>query len=137
MFLVLFACASEPAPPAPPAVTEAPKPAAAEVKAARAVKAADLKTDLDAKKVPVLVDVRTTGEYASGHVPGALNIPIDQLDGRLAELESYKAGEVYVICAVGGRSARAANVLGAKGFSAVNVSDGTDAWVAAGFPVEK
>lgn len=142
MLLILFACASEPAPaPAPtptasPAPAEAPKPAT-EAKAGRSIKAADLKADLDAKKVPVLVDVRSTGEFASGHVPGALNIPIDQLEGRVAELDAYKGAEVYLICQVGGRSARAQSLLGAKGFTTVNVSDGTAAWASGGFPVEK
>lgn len=143
MFLILLACASEPAPaptpaaPAPEAPKAAAPSAAADVKQGRVIKSPDLKADQEAKKVPVLVDVRSAQEYASGHVPGALNIPIDQLDGRVAELDGYKSGEVYLICQVGGRSARASSMLGAKGFSTVNVSDGTAGWVAAGFPVEK
>lgn len=142
MFLILLACASEPAPtPAPAAEPPKAEPAApspaADVKQGRVIKSADLKADQDAKKVPVLVDVRSAQEFASGHVPGALNIPIDQLDGRVAELDAYKGGEVYLICQVGGRSARASSMLGAKGFSTVNVSDGTAGWMAAGFPVEK
>ena len=124
----------EAAPKAEAAPAAAPKPAAAE---ARSVTAAGLKTELDAKKVPVLVDVRTPGEYGGGHVPGAKSIPIDELPSRVSELEAFKTGPVYVICASGGRSARGAALLSSQGFDAVNVSDGTSAWVAAGFPVER
>ena len=138
MLFFVLACASDPAPaPAPAAPPAAEKKPAAEVKQGRVIKSADLKADQEANKVPVLIDVRTADEFASGHVPGAKSIPIDQLDGRVAELEGYKAGEVYLICQVGGRSARASSMLGAKGFTTVNVSDGTAGWVAAGFPVEK
>lgn len=97
---------------------------------------AGLKAAMDAGPV-TLIDVRTPGEYAGGHVPGAVNIPLDQLQGRLSELESKKSETVYLICAVGGRSARATNMLASAGFStAVNVDGGTNGWKAAGYPVE-
>ena len=95
MLFFVLACASDPAPaPAPAAPPAAEKKPAAEVKQGRVIKSADLKADQEANKVPVLIDVRTADEFASGHVPGAKSIPIDQLDGRVAELEGYTAGEV-------------------------------------------
>ena len=95
-----------------------------------------LKTALDAGQVPVLVDVRSAEEYAAGHVKGARNIPVGQVQGRLAELEAYKGGDVYVICQSGGRSAKASATLAAAGYKAVNVTGGTGGWVKKGYPVE-
>lgn len=94
---------------------------------------ATLKADLDRGAVPLLIDVRTPEEFAGGHVPAARNVPIDDLDTRVAELGT---GEVYVICQSGGRSARASAALAAKGLHPVNVTGGTGAWKAAGYPVE-
>lgn len=74
-----------------------------------------------------LVDVRSPEEYGSGHLDGAVNIPIDQLDGRLAELEP-KASPVVVYCASGFRSGRAAKALAAAGFSNVADLGAMDDW---------
>ena len=129
--LLALACAGSPAPSAP---TTAGTEAAAT--SLREIDVATLKADLDGKKVPILVDVRSPQEFSSGHVPGAKNIPIDQLASRESELEAHKSGDVYVICAVGGRSAAASKSLAGKGFHAVNVAGGTKAWTAAGYPTE-
>jgi rhodanese-related sulfurtransferase len=124
--------AATPPPAAPPPGPTAPKPASA----VRNVDVNTLAADRTAGKVPLLVDVRTPEEFASGHVPGARNIPVDELGGHLAELESYKSGDVYLICQSGGRSARAAEQLSGAGYHAVNVQGGTGAWKAAGLPTE-
>ena len=85
----------------------------------------------------LVVDVRSPEEFASGHVPGAVNIPLDQLGARMTELDPHKAETLYVVCAVGGRSAKATSQLRDAGFSgAVNVDGGTQGWIAAGHPVE-
>ncbi len=92
---------------------------------------------LEAGTVPVLVDVRTPAEYANGHVPLAINIPVDELPGRMDELSAYRDVSLYVICQSGGRSSRAANQLLDAGFKApINVEGGTGAWVQAGKAVE-
>ncbi|MFZ5479737.1 MAG: rhodanese-like domain-containing protein [Myxococcota bacterium] len=65
-----------------------------------------------------LVDVRSTGEFASRHLDGALNIPVDQIDRRAGEL-GPKEKPVVLYCASGARSARAASVLKARGFTEV------------------
>lgn len=95
-----------------------------------------LASDLGAGRVPLLIDVRTPEEFASGHVPGARNIPVDQLEARLAELEDFSGGEIYLVCRSGGRSARGADALAGHGFRTVNVAGGTLAWVEAGHATE-
>jgi rhodanese-related sulfurtransferase len=80
-----------------------------------------------------LVDVRTADEYAGGHVPGAVLVPLHELGERHAELPTDE--EVFVICHVGGRSAAAVAALNRAGYRTVNVAGGTAAWVEAGLPV--
>ena len=86
-------------------------------------------SDLDA---PNLIDVREADEYVSGHVPGAINIPLSELVGR--ESECGLGDTVYVICQAGGRSARAcehlSQQLNLQSVSFVNVLGGTGAWIA-------
>lgn len=82
----------------------------------------------------VLIDVREPDEYASAHVPGAINIPLGQLRSRVSEVPS--APEVHVICQSGRRSAQATEVLTAEGVRAINVDGGTTAWIQAGLPTE-
>ncbi len=88
------------------------------------------------KKVPLLVDVRTQGEWDGGHVPQAIHIPLNDVQNRVGELESHKDDTIYVICARGGRSAQAGSWLSSQGFTVVNVAGGTLGWQAAGFPTE-
>ena len=110
-------------------------PATAPAAIVRNIDVAALRADLDRGVVRLLIDVRTTGEYAGGHVPGAKNVPLDQLDARIGEFGTAEH-EVYVICQSGARSGRAGAALAAKGLRPVNVTGGTGAWKAAGFPVE-
>lgn len=118
------------APPAAP--TSAPPAAPAEAPASRDLDVAALKTT----GLPV-IDVRTPEEFAQGHVPGARNVPLDQLAARLPELEPLKGQEFAVICASGRRSLEATSTLHAAGFSgARNVLGGTRGWQAAGYPLE-
>lgn len=144
LLALLLACGGSaetpPAAPAPdaPAAAPAPAPAAAppEGEVGDAVDIAELKARLDAGQVPVLVDVRTQQEWDSGHVPGAVHIPMNEIQARQAEIESYKDGPVYFICASGNRSGRVSAQMRKVGYHAVNVEGGTSAWKAAGHPVE-
>lgn len=93
----------------------------------------EIDTDQAARAIAagaVVVDVREAGEYAAGHVPGALNIPMGRLTARLDELD--RNAPVHVICASGNRSAAMTDVLTARGFDAVNVAGGTAAWIESG-----
>ncbi|MGY0071223.1 rhodanese-like domain-containing protein [Streptomyces sp. QTS137] len=80
-----------------------------------------------------VIDVRTPGEYAGGHIPGALNIPLDQLDRALPDIRSAAGrGEVLVVCASGARSENARRMLAENGVRAATLSGGTGAWAAEG-----
>ncbi|MFC5379265.1 rhodanese-like domain-containing protein [Aquipuribacter nitratireducens] len=80
----------------------------------------------------VVVDVREPSEYVAGHVPGALNVPLSTVASRAGGLPD---GRLYVVCASGGRSKAATDVLRRAGRDAVSVAGGTQGWVAAGNPV--
>jgi NADPH-dependent 2,4-dienoyl-CoA reductase/sulfur reductase-like enzyme/rhodanese-related sulfurtransferase len=71
---------------------------------------------------PFLVDVRTPPEYSAGHLPGAVNIPVDDLRFRLGELPHD--GEIVVYCQVGQRGYLATRILRQAGFPAVNLGGG-------------
>ncbi len=72
----------------------------------------------------LILDVRNPQEYAQGHVPGAINIPHNQLGSRLAEIGSYKGKEIVLYCRSGGCAGIAANTLQAAGFSKLLHLDG-------------
>ena len=78
----------------------------------------------------VVIDVREADEYDSGHVPGALFVPLSELEQRVDEVPSGEP--VLVICKSGGRSMRAAEALAGRGRECVNVAGGTMAWMASG-----
>ncbi|KAA9133812.1 rhodanese-like domain-containing protein [Microbacterium caowuchunii] len=81
-----------------------------------------------------LIDVREPDEFAAGHVPGAVNVPMSSIGGRLDELPD---GAFDVICQAGGRSGRVVEALEARGYDATNVDGGTGEWIASGYPVER
>jgi phage shock protein E len=83
-----------------------------------------------------VLDVRTPQEYAEGHVPGAVNVPHDQLASRLDEVP--KDRDVVVYCRSGRRSDLAADVLAEHGYQRVFRLEGDmQKWLAAGRPVDK
>lgn len=86
---------------------------------------------------PVLLDVRSAGEFARGHVPGAVNIPHDQLASRAEELAHARDRDVVVYCERGGRAAKASATLRGAGFSSIKQLTGDmAAWRKAELPVE-
>jgi rhodanese-related sulfurtransferase len=80
-----------------------------------------------------LLDVREDEEWAAGHAPDAVHIPLGELGGRAEQVPRDQ--EVYVICRSGSRSAYAAQALGAGGWNAANVADGMLGWESAGRPM--
>jgi rhodanese-related sulfurtransferase len=77
----------------------------------------------------VILDVRTKDEYKSGHIPGAVSIPVDQLPSRISELEKYIDKPVLVYCASGGRSPRAVSTLLHSKFTNIyHLSRGISTW---------
>ena len=77
-----------------------------------------------------LLDVREDDEWAAGHAPSAVHIPVRALGERAAEIPQDR--EVYVICRAGSRSAYAAQALAGAGWKTVNVADGMTGWAVAG-----
>jgi rhodanese-related sulfurtransferase len=133
VLVAVLACSTPAVSADPPAAADATSPAPAA--SVRGIDVAALHADLARGAVPLLVDVRTPEEFAAGHVPGAKNVPLDQLEGRLAELGAPGA-ELHVICQSGRRSANASATLVTKGYVPVDVLGGTAAWRAAGYAVE-
>lgn len=77
----------------------------------------------------LILDVRSSGEYKTGHIPNAKNLPVDTLSSKLSTLNSYKDSEIVVYCASGGRSARACDILSKNGFNKVyNLSGGVSSY---------
>ncbi|WJV50375.1 rhodanese-like domain-containing protein [Streptomyces flavofungini] len=86
----------------------------------------------------VVVDVRTPAEFASGHLPGAHNIPLERLPEALPALDAAAArGELLMVCATGNRSARACARLAEDGVPAATLTDGTTGWTGRGYDVER
>jgi hydroxyacylglutathione hydrolase len=81
-----------------------------------------------------VLDVRRPGEYSNGHIPDAVNVPLNELQERIADVD--RSRPLAVICAGGYRSSAAASILQRHHFARLyNVIGGTSAWVAAGYEV--
>lgn len=86
----------------------------------------------------VLIDVCGPDEYAAGHAGGAKNVPLDELETRLPSVVKNKAVPVVMVCASGGRAARAAVIARKLGYEKAQVlAGGLKSWKEAGLPVEK
>ncbi|HEX7202591.1 MAG TPA: rhodanese-like domain-containing protein [Arthrobacter sp.] len=79
-----------------------------------------------------LVDVRSREEHATAHIPGSLNIPLEELPSRLADLPN---NTIHVLCGSGKRSSQAVRILADRGYQTVNVAGGITEWYRAGHPV--
>jgi rhodanese-related sulfurtransferase len=98
----------------------------------------ELKRRLDSGDAVAVIDVRGPDEFtgALGHIATARNIPIAELDGRLAELAGLERAPIVLVCRTDKRSAAAAHTLHAAGFSQVSVlRQGMQQWNEAGLPV--
>ncbi|GAA1072558.1 MULTISPECIES: rhodanese-like domain-containing protein [Kitasatospora] len=85
-----------------------------------------------------VVDVRSPGEYAAGHIPGAHNVPLDRLDEAMPTLRAVAGrGGVAVVCASGNRSRTACERLAAEGITALTLTGGTSAWAGDGHPLDR
>lgn len=82
----------------------------------------------------VLLDVREPDEWAAGHAPGALHVPVGDVPARLAELPRDR--DVVLVCHGGGRSSRTAAWLLDQGYACRNLTGGMVAYAAAGLPLE-
>lgn len=90
--------------------------------------------DADRENI-VVIDVRRDDEWVTGHVTGAIHIPIDDLADRMDEVPEDK--KVLFICAAGVRSGLACEVASSMGYDTenlYNIDDGTPFWIAANHP---
>jgi rhodanese-related sulfurtransferase len=94
-------------------------------------------SEMYAEHKAVIVDVREDSEWNEQHIPGAIHIPLAQLNGRISELKQYKDTPVITQCKAGGRSAKALEVLKSVGFTKVyNMDGGIMAWDKAGLKTD-
>lgn len=93
----------------------------------------DTLDELDPTEIQ-LIDVREADEFEEARVHGTVHVPLGTVPDALESLDRSRT--VYVICASGGRSLRAAEFLVDAGFDAVNVAGGTKGWIASGRPVD-
>lgn len=90
---------------------------------------------VDGKQPHTLVDVRSAEEYAGGYIPGAINIAVHELGGKLDRIPKDKP--VIVYCRSGNRSAHAAQTLVAAGYSEVYDLGGLFEWARHGLPLKR
>lgn len=98
----------------------------AETPSVGTITAAELSQRLQESRAPVILDVRTPGEYLSGHIKGALNVSHDELERRLGEIPGDKSSEIVVYCQSGRRAAIAEKILVEKGYT--NIKDLAGHW---------
>ncbi len=99
---------------------------------------AELRRRLDAGEPLVLIDVRQAEEFSAppGHLPGALNLPLPELPGRIAEAAAHQKS-VVLVCKTDRRSARAADLLISAGMTDIAIlRGGTDGWHQQGLKLE-
>ena len=96
------------------------------------ISSADLRRRMAGEHRPQLIDVRSPGEFAAGHVPSAVNIPMEQLESRLDDICDH----AVLICQSGTRATVSAEWIGGQR-SPIILKGGTSAWQSAGYPVVK
>jgi thioredoxin len=100
------------------------------------IDAAAAKALIDADAPPLILDVRTPGEYYAGHIAGARLIPVQQLQARIKEIADHKNKKILVYCRSGNRSVVASEILVADGFKDIaHLRGGILDWMKAGFPL--
>lgn len=83
-----------------------------------------------------VLDVRDEGEFATGHIPGAIGLSFKHLDARIADTPLAPGDRIWVVCKSGQRSSTACSLLLRAGYTdPINVTGGMDAWKAAAFPL--
>jgi rhodanese-related sulfurtransferase len=102
------------------------------------IETSELQRRVSSGAVLILIDVRGSDEFTAppGHLPGAVNIPLPELPGRVTEIAA-RAQPVVLVCKTDRRSARAAELLLASGLRDVTVlRGGTDGWHQQGLPLD-
>lgn len=108
--------------------------AAVQAKVNTKIAPADYQAQFGANADHILIDVRTPEEFASGHIPGAVNIAVDELAQRLNEVPQDIPVVLY--CRSGNRSGQAAQLLDRAGYAQIYDLGGIATWAQQGYPVE-
>ncbi|MDH3689356.1 MAG: rhodanese-like domain-containing protein [Gammaproteobacteria bacterium] len=86
----------------------------------------------------IVVDISDVNDYKKGHVPNAINIPLDSFSDGINKLRKHKSKPIVVACRAGNRAARAASILRKEGFESLyTLSGGFASWEKENLPVEK
>jgi rhodanese-related sulfurtransferase len=125
--------------PAPPPMNPKVKEMVGAAKAGvKTVSAEEAKKAIDSKEKAVFLDVRDAGEFAAGHLPGAMNISRGTLEFNVFGKLPDQNAKIYVYCKTAGRSALATKTLNDLGYKNACLVDVQYAdWVKAGYPVER
>jgi len=97
------------------------------------IQTSDLKRRLEAGETLQIIDVRSPGEYASGHIPFAVNMPLEQVDSRLDDLREHTP--VVLVCQSGRRAEMCAQQIQHHRSDLLLLEGGTDAWLEQGLPI--
>ncbi len=132
--MVSLTLAQQQAPAGPPPVV---KEMVAKAKGSiKVVPAADVKAAIDKKEKAIFLDVRDPGEFAAGHLPGAMNISRGTLEFNVFSKITDQNAKIYVYCKTAGRSALATKALNDLGYkNAVLMDAQFEDWIKAGYPV--
>ncbi|RKF47368.1 rhodanese-like domain-containing protein [Paraburkholderia fungorum] len=95
-------------------------------------------TQLINRRNAAVVDLRSSAEFAKGHLPAARNLEFAELQAKVTQLVKNKNNPVLLVCQTGQQSNKAARIVQDAGYAEVHVLDGgVDAWQKAGMPVVK
>ena len=102
------------------------------------IEPSELAARISSKEAPFILDVRSPDEFVSGHIPGAVNVPVHELSERLVALGLSPKDEIVVHCERGGRAEVAESMLRTSGYTGVrDLSGHMAAWRAGGYPLER
>lgn len=97
----------------------------------------DLHERFESNPPTLLIDIRSKEEYGAGHLPGAMHIPMLELESRIDEIGRFRDEEIVTTCPGGGLSLVAVDILQEAGFGDVkSLKGGTDEWIKKGYPLE-
>lgn len=103
---------------------------------ARETTAKDLHSILGHNEKVLVIDVRTPEEYAKGHIPEAINIPLNELPRKIRQMQVSKDTTIVTVCDRGGRSSHAALELQRMGYKTTSFCR-IDSWKKDGYPIKK
>lgn len=112
-------------------------PACVPAKAGETIAPSELASRIVTGNAPLILDVRTPGEYATGYIPGAINIPHTELRDRLSEVVSHQNKEIVVHCQTGTCAGVVQSILSRAGFTQIRELEGhMRQWNASDYPIE-